>query len=575
MTRMKTYLRKPGGRNGHLLDKLVVVLILATLAGCAASEPLKGNACLGNFLPGDLVISEIMANPDGADEGKEWIEIYNATDKVADLSGLKVQVSATDGTGEKAHVMQPAQIVAGQYFVLGGVLPAVKPAYVDYAFGADLGAMRNNGGHVVLLCVSTTVDSVTYGETKDGVAQEFDGAKVPDAVANDSQQSWCDAQTEFEAPAKGTPGKKNDPCQAAPPPSTCLEGGQPRSLVVPGPGDLVITEIMANPKAAGEPDGEWLELHVSKDMDLNGLQAGKAADKLTMNISSTDCLAVKAGSYVILAAKADSTLNGGLPKVDAEVNLSLSNAGGSIFLGYDGTVLDSVTYGTASEGVSLSLEPTKMTTEANDLAESWCKGQEPYGAGDKGSPGEANPSCGFVEKGQCLDMGKSRDKVAPVVGDLVITEFLANPKTISDDAGEWFELYVARDVDLNGLQLGKTLGTIEQQLPEGECLRATKDSYLLFAREANSANNGGLPTVSFGFNFSLNNSNSGIWVGLDGAVLDQITYVSVGDGIASSLGKAHQSPVDNDDSKNWCPAIEVYGTADNKGSPQKENPECP
>ena len=48
----------------------------------------------------------------------------------------------------------------GSYFVFGGVLESVKPAYVDYAYGADLGDLRNNGGRISLECNDVKVDRV-------------------------------------------------------------------------------------------------------------------------------------------------------------------------------------------------------------------------------------------------------------------------------------------------------------------------------------------------------------------------------------------------------------------------------
>ena len=45
---------------------------------------------------GALVISEIMADPEGADEGLEWFEIYNATSEPIDLEGLTLVYAKVD-----------------------------------------------------------------------------------------------------------------------------------------------------------------------------------------------------------------------------------------------------------------------------------------------------------------------------------------------------------------------------------------------------------------------------------------------------------------------------------------------
>jgi hypothetical protein len=51
------------------------------------------------------------------------------------------------------------------------------------------------------------------------------------------------------------------------------------------------------------------------------------------------------------------------------------------------------------------------------------------------------------------DLMAMRPIVAPVPGDLVINEFLADPTIVTDANGEWFELTVINPVDLNDLKI--------------------------------------------------------------------------------------------------------------------------
>ena len=44
-------------------------------------------------------------------------------------------------------------------------------------------------------------------------------------------------------------------------------------------------------------------------------------------------------------------------------------------------------------GKAASLDPTALDPAMDDTPTVWCKAQQPYGAGDFGSPGAANPSC--------------------------------------------------------------------------------------------------------------------------------------------------------------------------------------
>src|SRR5690606_15576184 len=94
--------------------------VLVTLSGCGDAPP--AGTCEG-LLPGDLVISEVMANPSGADDGREWVEITNTTAAPIDLAGIEIVRSAADGSGGNEHAIATTDaIAAGTYYVLGAVL---------------------------------------------------------------------------------------------------------------------------------------------------------------------------------------------------------------------------------------------------------------------------------------------------------------------------------------------------------------------------------------------------------------------------------------------------------------------
>ena len=110
--------------------------------------------------------------------------------------------------------------------------------------------------------------------------------------------------------------------------------------------------------------------------------------------------------------------------------------------------------------------------------------------------------------------------MAPVVGDVVITELHPNPHAVTDGAGEWFELLVLADVDLNGLQLGKALGDVRVTLQSSECARVSAGTYVLFATSAESVTNGGLANVNFVVDLALSSTGGGLVVAHDDVVLD-------------------------------------------------------
>jgi hypothetical protein len=55
--------------------------------------------------------------------------------------------SAEDGSGARAHVLDTADLLAaGAYYVLGGVLDAARPSYVNYGYGERARRLRQHVG---------------------------------------------------------------------------------------------------------------------------------------------------------------------------------------------------------------------------------------------------------------------------------------------------------------------------------------------------------------------------------------------------------------------------------------------
>jgi hypothetical protein len=113
---------------------------------------------------------------------------------------------------------------------------------------------------------------------------------------------------------------------------------------------------------------------------------------------------------------------------------------------------------------------------------------------------------------------------------------------VGDTAGEWFEVYFASDADLNGLELGTTLGSVGYRIEQEACLRVTAGSYVVFARDATGAN-GGLPSGAIDYE-TLNAGNGAtsaapetLFVGLDGAVLDVASWFTSDAGCGAQPGR--------------------------------------
>jgi Lamin Tail Domain len=87
---------------------LAVFLAAAAVAWIAGSQSASA-----------LVISEVMFNPSGPDDGREWIELFNDQSAAVDLSGYSLGWGGADYTF--GTLALPSVLLApGAYFVVGG-----------------------------------------------------------------------------------------------------------------------------------------------------------------------------------------------------------------------------------------------------------------------------------------------------------------------------------------------------------------------------------------------------------------------------------------------------------------------
>jgi hypothetical protein len=537
---------------------------LSIVLGCGeAFEPRGDGSCEAALLHGDVVVSEIMADPAGADDGFEWLEIFNASGRAVELGGAVLRYRRADGTGEKGHVLEALSVEADAYAVLANAIDdaGVLPSFAGYGYGDAL-ALGNEAGELSILCGDEVVDAAVYGEPTSGASRGLDGSRVPDAVDNDALAAWCDARAPFEEEALGSPGAANEACFGSAP-ATCEEDGRERAMDPPRVGDVVVSEVMADPDLVDDALGEWLEVFVARDLDLNGLAIGKHGEEPLDIVGSTGCVRVAAGTHVLFAASDDAARNGGLPARDFPLTLALSNDEGStvpsVELRWGEVSLDVVTWRASEPGRAMNLDPDAHDPEANDDAAAFCDAQHAYGDGDFGSPGAANHDC--LAAGECVDDGVARAIRVPRARDVIVTELMPQPEAVPHADGEWFELLAVAAFDLNGLELGEN-GEVEDTIESAACLPVAAGERLVFARETDPDVNGGLPRVDGTYGFALSNDDA-FFVGHGGAMLHEVAW-------AESTAGASRS---RDGQGRWCDAMASYGAGD-RGTPGERNPSC-
>ena len=335
---------------------------------------------------------------------------------------------------------------------------------------------------------------------------------------------------QFEETSYGTPGNRNTPCLGDD--GICEENGVWRDVVSPQIGDLAITEYLARPSQAASPQGEWLEVVVLRDIDLNGLELGRAEPSgevgaIRRELSSPQCLFHPAGARVLFAGSMDEADNGAMAGVDYPLGFGVVDADDGLFVGYAGSVLDVVTYtDRRGRGAAMQLKEVGLLHEENDREENWCEAEVIYGLGDRGTPGQPNPDCPTrPNANECWQDGEVREIVRPTLGQLVISEYFARPKGIPASSGEWLELEIRGSFDLNGLQLGRAeRDTIDfhplMELQSVDCLAVQSGEFIPLVRSADTSLNGGIDSPWGVLAFGLVDRDDGVFVAADGVVLD-------------------------------------------------------
>jgi len=381
------------------MKSLALCLFMVALVACSGRPQKPGSTCSG-ISPGELIITEAMPNPSGSDEGREWFEVYNATSKTLLLDDVTITASKPDLSQMKKMQVYDLKIPPKEYVVFGGMLKAVAPDFVDYAYADSLSSLPNSsGGRLAIYCGDVLVDEFFYPawDKNEGKSVILDGSKPPEDWAQVPivQRVYCASTNPYDGTQMGSPKQRNEPCKDAMPQGSCFDGTQVRTQQRPDVGDVIITEIHARPKAVSYTKGEWLELYLAKDLDLNCLQIAKASEAGQYLFDSAWCKSFEKGSFIVLARSTNPQENGGV-QADAKLPFSLTDSGMTLSVLCDGEVIDSVTYqGSAFSvpGVSWQLDPAHFDASSNDDPSNWCQSKTQFGAGDFGTPKSENEPC--------------------------------------------------------------------------------------------------------------------------------------------------------------------------------------
>ena len=189
-------------------------------------------------------------------------------------------------------------------------------------------------------------------------------------------------------------------------------------------GDLIVSELMIDPSAAGDATGEWFEVYntSSSDIDMVGWWV-KANDGDEFEVTSS--LVVAAGDYVVFGCESDTALNGDV-SVDYAYDrddFAFNNSTDTIFLYLEGTWLNRAKIDSTwvvPEGASLNLDADYHDSSYTNDFSYWCDSTDSFGDGDLGTPGDANIQCtsnDYDGDGYSVDDGDCDDADADISPD--------------------------------------------------------------------------------------------------------------------------------------------------------------
>jgi len=172
-----------------------------------------------DLVAGDLVITEVMQNPDAVlDTVGEWLEIVvQFSDGDIDLKGLTI--SDDNGTSQVTEITDYTVVSQGDYLVIGASddISINGGAPVDVSWGGGTDLANGTDGVELTTPAGDVIDEVIWdsGATfpdPTGASMNLDTSAIDD-TSNDDGTNWCETSSSTYGDGDyGTPGADNEVC---------------------------------------------------------------------------------------------------------------------------------------------------------------------------------------------------------------------------------------------------------------------------------------------------------------------------------------------------------------------------
>ncbi len=476
------------------------------------TPPKDANDVQAPIVPGALIVTEFMANPDNTGGEYQWIEFYNTTDEWLTLAGCTLRDEGGESTTVGAGALVPPKGFALLTYV---GTPSSWLGTDPVGYYSDV-ILEETGDEILLECRGALIDKVTYGP---GVVVKLASTQLKPELfsgsANDDAGAWCTALEPFgDGLGLGTPGLANsacvvvDPCEPNPcqnPPAPGCDSQAAVVLSFTGPGEC---RLVGQSYACDYPP------HV-EDCKSNGQICQNAQCITVIDPCNPDPCATPPGDYC-------------QPDFKTLVH-------------YTGAGVCSVVDGVAD---------CQFDSYNEDCS-------------DQGKQCKA---------AKCVEIIVEAKPTA--VGDVIISEFMAQAGP-EPDYGEWIELYNTTNTALNMKDCALIDMSGQAHTFFGNVV-IEAHGYLLLGRSADTVKNYGITPDYVYSGFLLDNGSDYIIIKCGTKKIDELFYQSafLVETRSTQLDPPLMNYLDNDLATSWCPSQFPFGTAGRFGTPGTANIAC-
>ncbi len=358
-------------------------------------EDHKGNAARAVFYLYTMYSEQLDSN--FFNQQKETLKDWNISDAVDSREETRNDAVAVYQDGKKNPFILDTTLVRRAYFEVssaGGVAnPSSFSAQSAGSTQIDLSWQKNNNNDDVIIVwnLSGDFDSPVDGTTYEDGQQALNGTIIGRTGAESYSHTGLDESTTYYYRIFSVNGSSGNEAYSSGLSSNATTSG---SASV-NPGDIVIIEIMQNPSAVYDSDGEWFEIYNNTDaaIDIDGWYI-KDLDYDSHQINHGEPLIIAANDFLILGRNGNTSTNGGV-EVDYEyAGVDLANGDDEILLLLaDGsTEIVRVTYDGGPDwpdpnGASMYFD--RKAGQDNNNSADWYVSDTPWPGsfGDLGTPG--------------------------------------------------------------------------------------------------------------------------------------------------------------------------------------------